>query len=209
MSFADNVISVPFFSQDECKEIAAWGYQLENSLIENNLQDYNKSPAVIQSITTANYQHYNFFSFFPAFADRFADCLTQLKIELEWPIIVQSWINIYRKNQGIDWHTHLGRMGRSFSANIFIAGENTPTVIYKPFNTKSVKADNIIGQLHIFPCELFHMVPKNKSDTDRITIGITCHSYMDITRESLNQWAFNSQMYQDSIILTNKHFVPN
>ena len=57
----------------------------------------------------------------------------------------------------------------------------------------------------MFPCELYHMVAPIETDEDRITVGITVHSYQTIQRDMLNQLAFNSRMYQDTIILTKEH----
>jgi hypothetical protein len=58
----------------------------------------------------------------------------------------------------------------------------------------------------MIPCELYDMVPKVQGDEDRITVGVTVHSYQTIQRNMLNQLAFNSRMYQDTIILTKEHF---
>ena len=55
----------------------------------------------------------------------FADFLSQTNQDLEWPVVVQSWVNVYRKGQGIDWHNHHGWMGKSFSANIFRRSNKT------------------------------------------------------------------------------------
>ena len=58
----------------------------------------------------------------------------------------------------------------------------------------------------MIPCELHHSVPAVKGKEDRITVGVTIHSYQTIQRDMLNQLAFNSRMYQDTIILTKEHF---
>jgi hypothetical protein len=58
----------------------------------------------------------------------------------------------------------------------------------------------------MIPCELYHSVPAVEGDEDRITVGITMHSYQTIQRNMLDQLAFNSKMYQDTIILTKEHF---
>ena len=50
------------------------------------------------------------------------------------------------------------------------------------------------------------MVPPVETEQDRITVGITVHSYQAVQRDMLNQLAFNSRMYQDTIILTKEHF---
>ena len=64
--------------------------------------------------------------------------------------------------------------------------------------------ENKKGTIQIFPCELMHMVPETKEE--RITIGITLHSYPSITKGLINQLAFNSRDYKGSIILTKEYY---
>jgi hypothetical protein len=206
MSFEDNVLEVPFLSEDECKEIEEWAFGFEQELIEAGYGDHKPALDYFDNVTTSNYHHYNFFHYFPHLADRLADCLSQVNKDLEWPIICQAWINIYRKGQGINWHNHQGRMGKSFSCNIFISGDTTPGISYKPFNEKTLIRENKIGYMHIFPCELFHYVPPVETDIPRITLGMTVHSSSDINTNIINQLAFNSKVYQDAVILTRDHF---
>jgi len=206
MSFKDNVMEVPFFSQGECQEIKEWAFDFEKKLIQSGFEDYKPAPEFFDNVTTSNYHHYNFFHFFPHHAERLVDCLYHVNKDLEWPIICQAWVNIYRKGQGINWHNHQGRMGKSFSCNVFIDGDTKPGITYKPFNSKGITRENKIGFMHIFPCELFHYVQPSESDTPRITLGMTVHSNSDININIINQLAFNSKQYQDSIILTKEHY---
>ena len=206
MSFEENVIELPFLTPEECKNIEAWAFDFEQELIAKGYGDNKPAPEYFDNVTTSNYQNYNFFHYFPELADRLADCLFNINKDLEWPIICQAWVNIYRKGQGINWHNHQGRMGKSFSCNIFVSGDTEPGVTYKPFNSKGIVRENKIGHIHIFPCELFHYVPPIETDTPRITLGLTVHSSSDINTNLLNQIAFNSQMNQDTIILTKEHY---
>jgi len=206
MSFEDNVIEVPFLSNEECDEISEWAFNFEQELIDAGYGNHKPAIDYFDNVTTSNYQHYNFFHYFPHLADRLTDCLYHINKDLEWPIICQAWINIYRKGQGINWHNHQGRMGKSFSCNVFISGDTTPGISYKPFNEKTIIRENKIGHMHIFPCELFHYVPAVETDTPRITLGMTVHSASDININIMNQLAFNSKMHQDSIILTKDHY---
>jgi len=206
MSFKDNVLEVPFFNQDECLEIKEWAFDFEQQLIDAGYGSCNPAPDIFDNVTTSNYQHYNFFHHFPNYADRLAECLYHVNKDLEWPIICQAWVNIYRNGQGINWHNHQGRMGKSFSCNIFIDGDPTPGVSYKPFGKKTITRENKIGHMHIFPCDLFHCVPPIETDTPRITLGLTVHSSCDINTGMMSQLAFNSKMYQDAIILTKEHY---
>jgi len=199
-------LELPFFSQEECDEIKTYAYNIERELTEQGFDTYKSERSVTDAITTNNFFRYNFFQAFPQHADRFADFLSQTNPNLDWPVVVQGWVNIYRKGQGIEWHNHTGTIGKSFTANIFISGPTTPGISYKEFNQKAYTAENKVGYIHMIPCELYHMVPKVQGDEDRITVGVTVHSYQTIQRDMLNQLAFNSRMYQDTIILTKEHF---
>jgi len=206
MSVKNNITEIPFLTQDECQEITQWAIDFEQQLINAGYGNHIPAPHIFDNVTTSNYQHYNFFHYFPMLADRLGECLYHVNKDLEWPIICQAWVNIYRKGQGINWHNHQGRMGKSFSCNLFVSGNTNPGITYKPFNEKAIIKENKIGYVHIFPCELFHYVPSVETDTPRITIGMTVHSNSDININLMNQLAFNSKMYQDSIILTKSHY---
>ena len=199
-------LELPFFSQEECNEIKTYAYNIERELTEQGFDTYKSERSVTDAITTNNFFRYNFFQAFPQYADRFADFLSQTNPNLDWPIVVQSWVNVYRKGQGIDWHNHTGTIGKSFTANIFISGPTKPGITYKEFNQKAYTVENKVGYIHMIPCELYHSVPAVEGEEDRITVGITMHSYQTIQRNMLNQLAFNSRMYQDTIILTKEHF---
>tara|TARA_B100001057_G_scaffold383210_1_gene389368 strand:- start:4325 stop:4948 length:624 start_codon:yes stop_codon:yes gene_type:complete len=205
MSFEDNVIEVPFLTAEECEEISTWAFDFEQELIDKGYGDNKPALEYFDNVTTSNYQNYNFFHYFPNLADRLVDCFCNVNEHLDWPIICQAWVNIYRKGQGINWHNHQGRMGKSFSCNIFVSGDTKPGVTYKPFNSKGIVRENKVGYMHIFPCELFHYVAPLETDTPRVTLGLTVHSNSDINTNLLNQLAFNSQMNQDTIILTKEH----
>lgn len=205
MPFEDNVLELPFFTEEECDSIKPYCYEVEQELIKFGFDKHRENNALGDVVTTNNYFRYNFFAAHPNFADRFADFMWQMNKNIDWPIAVQSWVNIYRKGQGIKWHNHQGSMGKSFSANIFVDGPTQPGITYKPFNEKGIVRENKKGYIHVFPCELFHMVPPVEEEQDRITIGITVHSYKDINRTMIDQLAFNSRTYQDTIILSKEH----
>ena len=199
-----NVMEFPFFSIDECNSVKSWSYDIEKKLIADGHGQHKGHDSLGGVITTNNYFRYNFFSEHPNYAERLVDCLRKTNKYLEWPIVCQSWVNVYHDGQGIGWHNHQGTMGRSFSANIFIDGPTKPGITFKAFNQKPLVIENKIGYIQIFPCELMHMVPETKKD--RITIGITVHSYPSVTKGLINQLAFNSKDYKGSIILTKEHY---
>lgn len=208
MEYYENVINVPFFTSEECDEIKDYALQIEQGLIDDGFADH-KEHGSYDNVLTSNYFRYNFFAHHPHYAERLAQCLHYVMPDqnLEWPIAVQAWCNVYRNGEGIDWHNHSGTMGKSYTANIFIDGPTAPGITYKAFNKKSGVIENQKGHMHIIPCELFHKVSKNKTDEPRFTIGLTVHSYQTISKTLIDRYAFNSKTYQDTIILTREHIM--
>lgn len=204
MPIDTNVMEFQFFSEKECSDIKDYCIGIEKILIKEGHDKTEGHESLGDVITTNNYFRYNFFADHPEYADRLVDCLRKTNQYLEWPIVCQSWVNVYHKGQGIGWHNHQGTMGRSFSANIFIDGPTTPGITFKHFGEKAKVIENKKGHIQIFPCELMHMVPP--TEKQRITVGITIHSYPSITKGLIDQLAFNSKEYKGSIILTRKHY---
>jgi len=204
MPVNSNVMEFPFFSEEECNDVKKYCHDIEKKLIDDGYNEETGHESLGDVITTVNYFRYNFFADNPHYTERFVNCLRKTNQYLEWPIVCQSWVNVYHKGQGIGWHNHQGTMGRSFSANIFIDGPTKPGITFKHFGEKAKVIENRKGYIQIFPCELMHMVPP--TDQERITVGITIHSYPSITRGLIDQLAFNSQEHKGSIILTRKHY---
>tara|TARA_Y100000385_G_scaffold183804_1_gene189832 strand:- start:504 stop:1148 length:645 start_codon:yes stop_codon:yes gene_type:complete len=204
MPVNSNVMEFSFFSEEECNGIKEYCHNVEKKLIDDGHNKDTGHESLGDVITTVNYFRYNFFADNPQYAERLVNCLRKTNQYLEWPIVCQSWVNLYHKGQGIGWHNHQGTMGRSFSANIFIDGPTKPGITFKQFGEKGKMIENKKGYIQIFPCELMHMVPP--TEEERITVGITIHSYPSITRGLIDQLAFNSQAHKGSIILTRKHY---
>ena len=204
MPVNSNVMEFSFFSEEECNSIKEYCHNVEKKLIDDGHNKDTGHESLGDVVTTVNYFRYNFFADNPQYAERLVNCLRKTNQYLEWPIVCQSWVNLYHKGQGIGWHNHQGTMGRSFSANIFIDGPTKPGITFKQFGEKAKVIENKRGYIQIFPCELMHMVPP--TEEERITVGITIHSYPSITRGLIDQLAFNSQEHKGSIILTRKHY---
>lgn len=204
MPVNSNVMEFSFFSEEECNDIKKYCHNVEKKLIDDGYNKDTGHESLGDVVTTVNYFRYNFFADNPQYAERLVNCLRKTNQYLEWPIVCQSWVNVYHKGQGIGWHNHQGTMGRSFSANIFIDGPTKPGITFKHFGEKARVIENKKGYIQIFPCELMHMVPP--TEEERITVGITIHSYPSITRGLIDQLAFNSQEHKGSIILTRKHY---
>ncbi len=186
-----------FFTNEECDEIKRYAYRKEGELINKGHQKRHSGSSIVTEI-----YYQNFFKDHPTYADRLANFLTQTNKELEWPILVQSWTNIYRKGQGIKLHNHKGIMGKSFAANIFIDGPTKPGTTYLVENgneLEEITIENQKGYIQMFPCAVYHKV--NPVESERISIGITLHSFEYITKDIIKLYALNSKAFSTTIIL--------
>ena len=179
------VLEYPFFSIEECEEIKRYAYKKEVELKEKiTTNEYNNS------ITTNNYNQYNFLKDNPIYADRLVNLLKEKNCPIEWPSLVQSWVNIYRKGDGIGWHNHLND---ALSFNIFIDGDLEPGPSYvlagekanlNEYDIEVKNYSNKKGYMQIFPSSTYHKVDPVSSE--RISVGATLHDYKDITPKSLS-----------------------
>ena len=194
----------PFFTSEECDEIKQYAYKKEKELKGSSpLEVYNKS------ITTNNYDRYNFFEDHPVYAERLVDFLKTTNSPLEWPIMVQSWVNIYRKGDGIGWHGH---QGNGFSFNIFIDGDSSPGASYlligrfgglkNKYDINAINFENKKGYIQIFPSHIFHKVDPVSSE--RITVAGTIHNYSSISDPSLSSLSIDNKKDPDLILLKSK-----
>ena len=61
--------------------------------------------------------------------------------------------------------------------------------------------------MHIFPCETMHSVKPLTVNEERISVGMTIHSYNYIDKPIISSLAFNSKReVEDTLILTNEHY---
>ena len=190
-----------FFNSAECIEIKQYAYKKEKELEGSKIKEkYNNS------ITTNKYDSYNFFRDHPIYAERLVDLLKKTNAPLEWPIMVQSWVNIYRKGDGIGWHNHIGD---ALSLNIFIDGDTTPGPAYflagkdGGLNEYDCKEENFMnkkGYMQIFPSSTYHKVDPVSSE--RISVGATLHNYNDISADDLSYLSLTNKDEHGIIILS-------
>jgi hypothetical protein len=189
----------PFFTSEECDKIKQYAYQKEKELKEKEPSErYNNS------ITTNNYSQYNFFGDHPVYAERLVSFLKETNAPVEWPIMVQSWVNIYRQGDGIGWHMHKG----DIALNIFIDGETQPGPAYflagkdsdlNEYDMEVRNYSNKKGYMQIFPSSTYHKVDPVSSQ--RISIGATLHDYKNISTKALNYLTLNNKDNHGIILL--------
>ena len=189
----------PFFTSEECDKIKQYAYQKEKELKEKEPSErYNNS------ITTNNYSQYNFFGDHPVYAERLVSFLKETNAPVEWPIMVQSWVNIYRQGDGIGWHRHKG----DIALNIFIDGETQPGPAYflagkdSDLNEYDVEVRNYSnkkGYMQIFPSSTYHKVDRVSSE--RISLGGTLHHHSSIPA-NLDYFSLNNKRQHGLTILS-------
>ena len=190
-----------FFNSAECIEIKQYAYKKEKELEgSKGGERYNNS------ITTSNYMKYNFFRDHPIYAERLVDLLKKKNDPVKWPIMVQSWVNIYRKGDGIGWHKH---KGDCLSLNIFIDGDTIPGPAYflagkyaglNEYDCKEVNVKNKKGYMQIFHSSIYHKVDHVSSE--RISVGATLHNYNDISADDLSYLSLTNKDEHGIIILS-------
>ena len=193
-------LEFPFFNIEECERIKEYAYKKEIELREKApTERYNNS------ITTNNYNQYNFFEDHPVYADRLVNLLKEKECPIEWPILLQSWVNIYREGDGIGWHYHYGN---GFSFNIFIDGDPSPGPVYlftghdcglNEYEMKAANLKNKKGYMQIFRSSIFHKV--DPVNSERISVAGTLHNYSAIAKKNLENLSFNNKMKDGFILL--------
>ena len=202
----DIVQGYKFFSPDECKKVRTYCDKKEQTLaalLKKNAEQPSSDKKVSIPVTQEHHYLYNFFSENKKYQPRLIKCVKELLPHLEFPIAVQSWVNVYRTGQGIKWHTHGGKNGYSYSANIFAGGHKTPGIYYAVDPDSVFNVENELGAMHVFPHSLNHMVPKSENDNKRYTVGITIHGYQAFDRALMQGLAANNE-FQETILLNDK-----
>ncbi|MEH6545841.1 MAG: hypothetical protein V7701_05405 [Sneathiella sp.] len=200
----DLVEGFRFFSAEDCEQVVHYCDQKESEmrkfhkmLVKNGeATDNPKIP-----ITQRYHSEYNYFRENPQHIPRLLTCIREVLPMLEFPVAVQAWVNIYRKGQGIMWHTHGGTNGYSYSANVFLGGKTEPGIYYSVNPDKTFNVENEVGAMHVFPHSLNHMVPPSETKVKRYTLGITIHGFQAIDK-ALIQGAALDRNHRETIILS-------
>ena len=204
----DGIIHSPFLSSKECCDCIEYAHKKEEELKKLNIE--YKSTYGKNKITTNLYTQYNFFNDNPQHLKKLEKIIYPLFNNIEYyPITIQSWVNIYRKNDNIQWHTHNATNqipSFGYTANIFLCGNEDIGLTYAIHDKKMPRyhykhIKNKLGHIMIFPNHIYHMVRKNSYDEIRYTVGMTITAY----NSHLGRlWASNSRS-QDFIGLTLPH----
>tara|TARA_A100001201_G_scaffold116762_1_gene100369 strand:- start:228 stop:863 length:636 start_codon:yes stop_codon:yes gene_type:complete len=179
MNYSDkDIIHVPFLSSEECQQCIEYLKHKEKYLKTIDV-DY-EPPYKENNICTRLHSEYNFFLDNPQYIKRLEE-FTSKFLGPKRPLAVQSWGNIYEKNQGIEWHHHniiKDFWFAGYTANIFLGGDENIGLTYAihcknepKYQYKHVK--NKLGYIMMMRNNVYHMVKKNDSKSTRYTLGMT------------------------------------
>jgi hypothetical protein len=159
-------------NKEECEKVKTFILDNEQKIKSLGPDIY---PGTSDDSLTGRYSVYNFMYDLPG--DIIIPKLNKIFIEdkLNFPISIQSWSNIFRKNEGIKKHAHSTYPKDNFiCANLFIYGdENIGTTFI--INGKQINYKNNVGEIMFFPCNLEHYVNENKGEDIRITMAFDIH----------------------------------
>ena len=99
----DLVQGYKFFTPAECAKMRAYCDKKERQVRKVIDADAKAPPAEGKAsipVTQKHHYLYNFFGENRRYLPRLISCIEELLPHLEFPVAVQSWVNIYRKGQG-------------------------------------------------------------------------------------------------------------
>jgi len=199
----DLVKGYKFFSPEECAKVRDYCDKKERKLeklLDRQAGEKPEEGKPSIPLTQKHHYLYNFFAENQKYQPRLIKCVMELAPHLEFPIAVQAWVNVYRNGEGIKWHSHGGKNGYSYSANVFLGGHTTPGIYYSVDPDNIFNVENELGAMHLFPHNLNHMVPANEQSEKRYTLGITIHGYQAVDRDLIKGVAANND-YPETIFL--------
>ena len=157
-----------FLTQIECDTIVNEILSLEDAVKRLGPDTYGEGTS--EDSLTGRYKYFNYLNI------RSINTIICPKLkEIFGPCVVQCWANIFRQGEGIDEHRHISDKSTNTvltaSGNIFLYGDPTTGTYYE-----SVKYDNKVGELSLFPSDMLHGVPKNITGDMRISMAIDVHT---------------------------------
>ena len=124
-------------------------------------------------------------------------------MNIKLPVAIECWANIFRFNEGLKLHNHI--KPDKFSNDNFLTGHifiDGPIDIGTHYiiNNKLIKKKNTIGELTLISSKLYHSVPKNKTNYQRISMAFNIH-FLYLYYKSKNKKLFHFFNHPKYVIL--------
>ena len=128
---------------------------------------------------TSRFPYFSVFDFEHPFVERIRsvleymqDICTITKTNWHSHLYAQSWFNVMRNGQKINFHSHGMNEDILYGFHITIETQNTSTIYHNPFDTKQIiEVPNDIGTITLFPNYIPHQTTTYEGNDVRISIA--------------------------------------
>ncbi len=172
------------FTIAECREIKYYLLQKETELLKKyphhmkGIGDGNTGLG--NDSITARFPYFSVFDFEHPFVEIIRQSVLEYMqdictiTETNWHshLYAQSWFNVMRNGQRINFHSHGMDENTLYGFHITIETENTSTIYHNPFDPKQIiEVPNKIGAMTLFPNFIPHQTTTYEGSDVRISIA--------------------------------------
>ena len=178
------LLSGPCFTIGECREIKYYLLQKETELLKKHTHHMegigDGNTGLGNDSITSRFPYFSVFDFEHPFVERIRqavleymqDICTITKTNWHSHLYAQSWFNVMRNGQKINFHSHGMNEDILYGFHITIETENTSTIYHNPFDTKQIiEVPNDIGTITLFPNYIPHQTTTYEGNDVRISIA--------------------------------------
>jgi hypothetical protein len=178
------ILSGPCFTIQECFEIKDYLLQKETELLKkhtNHMEGVGDAKTGLgNNSITSRFPYFSVFDFEHPFVEKIKQAILEYMQDIcditktDWHshLFSQSWFNVMRTGQKIDFHSHGFHENTLYGFHITIATENTSTIYHNPFDTnQAIEVSNDIGAITLFPNFIAHETTRYNGNDVRISIA--------------------------------------
>ena len=170
------------FTEDECLDIKEYLLYQEKYLLEK-LKDkpaLDGNTGLGENSITAKFPYFSVFDFNHKLVSKIKSSIVEhfndiLKISnLSWHshLYAQSWFNVMRPGQKINFHAHGVNEDILYGFHITISTEETSTIYHNPFDHRqTIDIPNKVGYITLFPNFIPHQTTVYNGSDVRISIA--------------------------------------
>jgi len=180
--FVYTILEGECFSVQQCSDIKQYLLEKESYLLKklNNKQSFDGNTGLGNNSITSKFPYFNIFDFDhymtsiirSKLLELFSDVLNIHNSSWHSNLYVQSWFNVMRSGQKINFHTHGVNEDILYGFHITICTEDTKTIYHNPFDHRQIiEIENKPGYITLFPNFLPHQTSTYNGNDVRISIA--------------------------------------
>lgn len=170
------------FTEDECLDIKQFMLHQEKYLLEKlkNHPSVDGNTGLGEDSITAKFPHFSVFDFKhpmvnkikSSIIEHFNDILNITNNTWNAHLYAQSWFNVMRPKQKINFHMHGVNEDILYGFHITVSTENTSTIYHNPFDHRqTIDISNKVGYITLFPNFIPHQTTVYNGSDVRISIA--------------------------------------